>query len=242
MSRWDIFEAIAKKTLISTDEEKKTLWARITDPKKERWDKNLPNGIKLNARVELPLLEMNYGNSLKGFNMVQPFTKGTITAIGRMDIGGGLSLYRAYMSSDDSNDVNQVIQFEMIEDSENFTSYIYTKGETVYPQNDDEWDFWLNDDNGAIGNDTITAPNGAVYYRVLQATNNGHVHPVETDEIISTDIYDGNTSTVKHTMMIYSRILSNDIVEYLMVSAAQEDDTQIEFLFGVEVITDIKIY
>lgn len=204
-----------------------------------RVDENLPLGLRLNGMIEISAVDFILaGEKLK---IRPPVSAEVIVSYGRFPIGGVI-VHRFYFSS---NEIPYMLQVAadpggVIEECKVFMAY-----DEIYPQ---DWDFWLSEKDGYIGLNLFQLKDQTQYVRVwendereavLDQNRDGgaitHIPPVQFLETLYYDPYGERTETLKHDAMLYGRHVDQDVDEYLLVAAVNENDgASVQIMVGLE--------
>ena len=107
----------------------------------------------------------------------------------------------------------------------------------VYPASEDEWGFWLDDEDGYIGYPTFEA-RGALYQR-LWSPGRTRIPPLSVvEDVVRAD---GGRNRVEHSLMLYGRPVDapgGEVTEYLAVSAICTEDgvAWIDLMLGIDLL------
>jgi hypothetical protein len=207
-----------------------------------RIDMDLPLGFRINALVEIPQVDFILaGDQLK---IKHPGLSNSVSAMGKFPMGQYM-WYRFYLPTTEKLYMLQVIMGEnkRVGDCKLFMPY-----DEVYPENSDEWDFWLSPNDGYIGYSEFKLKDETSYARewqggteqVLEDDGRGNritrIQPYEMLETVYFDPYGKESDTVRHTSMMYSRWINHDLQEYLLVSADEDKDGA-----AIEIMTGVKL-
>jgi hypothetical protein len=152
-----------------------------------------------------------------------------ISAIGEFHCLG-LTFYRFYVKDLENNE--WILQ--VADDKEDTEVVLYQTLDEVYP---DDWDFWLNEENGLIGYKDFHTPDQVDYFRVLRNPGPDYVNPIEFRESIRGS---DDSFFIDYAMMLYIReiTLTGDEVlnEYLLVSREEDEEgAMVRIMAGVPV-------
>lgn len=206
---------------------------------KERKDKDLPLGIRLNGIVEIPRVDFVLG---EGDLKIKPPSSGEIvTSFGSFLVGGS-TVHRFYMPGSEDLWMLQVVtdSKQLVQECKFFMAY-----DEIYPE---DWGFWLSQTDGYIGLSIFQTKDGAQYFRVwedqdaelvVEEDNRGNkltrIPPVQFIETIYIDPYGQKTETVKYDSMLYGRRVNDNVDEYLLVSAVDETSgASVQIMVGIE--------
>jgi hypothetical protein len=124
------------------------------------------------------------------------------------------------------------------------TCKLFAPLDEVYPE---DWDFWLSPRDGYIGYSEFQIKDGTSYFRVWddpersvvigeddQGNKITRVPPIEFLETVNLDEYGKEREMVRHTGMLYSRRISPDLNEFVLVSAVDtEDGASVQIMAGI---------
>ncbi len=181
------------------------------------------------------------GNDLK---LTHPGTSNSILSYGTFPVGDSI-VHRFYLDAPAQPYMLQVAvdAKKMVEECKLFMPY-----DEVYPQNSEDWAFWLADSDGYIGLSVFQVKDGTQYARVwendgaetvVQEDESGNritrIPPVQFEETIYLDPYGKETETVKYESMLYGRHVNDNLDEYILLSAVDEQDgASIQIMVGIE--------
>ena len=231
---WNILRKVGLKKF----DDVKDSFSRITD---ERIDLDLPLGLRFNCLVEIP--EVDFILSGDELEIKHPGAANSVISYGNFPVGDSL-VHRFYLNHPDHVYMLQVItdSRKIVEEAKLFMSY-----DEVFPQDGESWDFWLSDQDGYIGLNVFDSKVGKRYYRVWEnpdamkvleqdASGNqiNRIPPLSFLENLRMDPYGKNSETIKYDSMLYGRHVSDNVDEYLMLSATQESDgASIQIMVGI---------
>jgi hypothetical protein len=202
--------------------------------KKERFDLNLPLNFALDRGVLIdntPFILAGEDNLL----VMTPNGEGKIVSIGQIDInlGGDFKIYRFYLQY--QNDQDAMIQLVQDKANGDIIEILYLKViDEVYPENSNDWDMWINDENGLLGYKDFNTPGGITYLRTLPEHGGEKVDPIYMKEHISIDPFNSNEMETDHEMVFYGRAINEDVSEYCIVSQENDDEGEyIRILIGI---------
>ena len=137
---WRIFKAVAAKKAGDL----KGLFTG--GKKKDAVDRDLPLGLHLGAKITLDETAfLLHGGELKfGF----PGREQLVRAYGRIELSGPVA-HRLYLESESEG--QSLLELVTDEHGHLEETRLFCSLDTVYPQDADEWDFWLNPSDGSIG-------------------------------------------------------------------------------------------
>ena len=184
-------------------------------PEMERVDRNLPLGIKIHCMIRLDETRFILaGDKLK----VESPGGGThtVTAAEKLMIGDS-RIYRVYLESNENKN-HSILQIPM-DNNEISSITLYRIIDEIYPASDEEWDQWLNSENGLIGyrDFQISNDDGSVTeYVRLWGGQEDYAEPYSFESTIALDPYGTTGVRTESTGMIYGRDADNDLREYLL--------------------------
>ncbi len=242
-STWNIFKKIGQKKV---NEYKENIGKSFS----ERIDVDLPLGLRFNCLVEAPEVDF----ILAGSDLLTkyPGSSCSVVSIGKFIVGDSM-VYRFYLDSSAGPYLLQVAvdSKKIIEECKLFMPY-----DEIYPANPDDWAFWLAEEDGYIGLSVFDTKNSIRFFRVWE--DQGSVRIVEQDpsgasidrippvrfiEKIYLDPYGEKTETVTYDAMLYGRQVTENVDEFLMISAVdQSDGASVQIMVGVELApTSLKV-
>jgi len=206
----------------------------VFEKKPDPVDQNLPLNIKFNSIIEFDKTLFLLNENL---NMKFPGKKNIVKGIGKSILFDHLDMYQFYLESEEGNESTlQIIKFE--NDKQLECRLLRTLDEE-FPSNDEEWDFWLNDENGSIGLDSFKLKNAEdndLYSRTWDDNGPEHINPIFVSEKIYLDKYDDNPVETKHDLMLYSKAINDDQLEYILVSAEEDkNSSMVRISTGIDV-------
>jgi hypothetical protein len=194
----------------------------------DRIDKELPLGLRIRGLVDIPQVDFILaGDALK---IRHPGPNCIVASYGYSVMGKSM-VHRFYLQAADDVYMLQIVTDEqkIIDECRLFMTY-----DEVYP---DDWNFWLSDRDGYIGYEVFQLKDGTQYYRVWedpeaevvveqdeQGNRITRIPPVEFLETVYHDPYGKQSETVKCDSMLYGRNVNENVDEYLLVSAVNEQD------------------
>ena len=144
---------------------------------------------------------------------------------------GGVEAHRYYLSGTGGS-LAGVIQVVDRDECRYFRPF-----DEVYPGNEAEWGFWLDEADGYIGYPVFEAK--GVRYQRVWSPGAGRIPPLWFEETV--DRVDGGRGTAEHTAMLYARQLDSPGGpggEYLLVSAVQAADGSawVDLMLGIDLL------
>lgn len=229
MGAWGIFKVIAEK--------KKEQLKRFFSPEKppQPIDEGLPFNIFVGSTLvvsEIPFLLGADQLTIKhpeGENIVHAFSKTAFDSS---------LMYRFYVGmGSDAEHVIQIITGEkgVVEEFRLFRTYA-----EVFPESENEWDFWIGEADGSIGLKQFQDRDGKLFERLWSRSDDPRVAPVQFNETINLDRYGQDYINVKHGAMLYGRVAVEtqelSLNEYMLLSfeAHGEKDNKIHIMSGID--------
>ncbi|MGC8602488.1 MAG: DUF2491 family protein [Desulfomonilaceae bacterium] len=242
-STWNLFKKIGQKKV---DEFKGSFGKSFS----ERIDADLPLGLRFNCLVELPEVDFILAGS--DLLIKYPGPDCSVISIGKFSVGDYMA-YRFYMDCSKGPYMLQVVADEkkIIEECKLFMPY-----DEIFPVDSDGWSFWLAEEDGYIGLSIFDTKTSIRFFRVwenteavriVQQDESGsqidRIPPVPFVETIYLDPYGEKTETVTYDTMLYGRQVTENVNEFLMISAADKSNgASIQIMVGLELApTSIKI-
>lgn len=206
---------------------------------RERIDKNLPLGIRIQGIVEIPQVDFILGG--ESLKIRHPGSGNVVVSYGTFPVGGSVT-HRFYLNAADLVYMLQIVTDRNlgIEECKLFMPY-----DEIYPQ---DWGFWLSDKDGYIGYESFQTKDGVRYDRVwdneegkvvVESDDQGNqitrIPPFEYLETIYLSPYGDESETVKYDSMLYGRQVNENVDEYLLLSAVNEKEgASVQILVGIE--------
>lgn len=190
-----------------------------------------PLGLKVGRFFKIN----NYDIVLEGEKYSADFSQGNknnqIVAYGKFN-ADNLVVHRFYSQDEDMLEiVTSKYSNDDIKEIKFFTLY-----DEVYPATKEDWDFWLHEDEGIIGDPVFMNKEDKEFFRAW-GDSDSHIPPAIFNEAIK-DL-NGETYRTEHQCMLYFRdIDENDVSkkEYLLVSAEEnEQKLVVELMVGVDI-------
>lgn len=229
---WSLFKRIGKKKIDQRKESSKRSGL-------ERIDKDLPLGLRINGIVDFSQVDFILGGA--DLKVTYPGTGNVISSYGYFSMGRS-DVKRFYFDSS-----NGVYMLQVVTDRNNAVEEckLFLPYDEVFPE---DWGFWLADEDGYIGLDSFQLKDGTQYYRVwenedamriVEEDDQGNrltrIPPAEFLETIYLDSYGEQTETVKYSSMLYGRSVTEEVNEFLLVSAVEEQEgASIQIMVGIE--------
>ncbi|MCX5874216.1 MAG: DUF2491 family protein [Deltaproteobacteria bacterium] len=231
-STWSIFKKIGQKKV---DDYRESFGKSFSD----RIDRDLPLGLRFNCLVEVPEVDF----ILAGADLLTkyPGTGCSVVSYGKFPVGDSM-LHRFYLDSSAGPYMLQVVadSKKVIEECKLFMPY-----DEIYPE---DWGFWLAEQDGYIGLNVFDTKNSVRFFRVWEnpeatrivesdgaGTQIDRIPPVRFVETLYIDPFGEKTETLNYESMLYGRNVSENVDEYLMISAVDESDgASVQIMVGVE--------
>lgn len=208
---WDIAKRVAKK--------KANAAMSFFKKKPERIDKDVPLRLRIGAGVSIDKTAFILaGEDVFSQN---PGKDNVVTAIGMIDFNE-FKIYRAYLENLEGDHSCVQVIYNPEEDSIEQVSILSTMDE-VYPQDNEEWDEWLDEKEGHIGM-TPFYPDEDVQFDRVWGEGSEKIQPETFTEIIYSDAYGEEGLKIEHQAMLYAREVENGFVEELVISAEEDDE------------------
>jgi len=208
--------------------------------KQGRVDEDLPFNLKINSMIKINESKFIInGDALKiaspgGGNQ-------TVIAVEKFKIGE-LKVYRFYLEGNDSK--AQSILQDNVDKGEVTGIRLYRIIDEVYPAGEDDWDVWLNSENGLIGykDFRITNEDGTeTYYRRFWGGDGEYTDPIRFDSTVIFDPYGASGMKTRSRGMVYGRDVTDSLQEYLFIvqeSLLNDDgeikEAKIELMAGID--------
>ena len=213
MSGWTIFKAVvkSKKDKLFEKEDKRPLL-----------DTELPLGIRIGSKVSFETTPFVIHSNLL---MSAPSGDFIVSAWEEMELSEDTKCHRFFLTSEKESDRNVMLQ-AVVEKSTVNECKLFDVYDEITPSCDDEWEFWLDDETGAIGraNFGIDPDNGdhVDFYRdgAWADSEEERIYPFEFSGLVRTHSKDDDPSSLSHQMMMYGRHIDEreDMAEYCLLS------------------------
>jgi hypothetical protein len=208
--------------------------------KKKRVDSAIPLGLKINSIVKIDETKfmLNEGN-LK----VQSPGPGThtVVAAGKYTLGP-MSNYNVFLQSTMDKEDESIIQI-VVENTDIISLAYYRVIDEIFPASDEEWGTWLDYETGLIGYKDFIIDGELEYRRTIGGPDVNYVEPLEFTETIALDPYGMDGMRVDCLSMRYGREVSQDMMEYLVVTMEKVmdefgavKDAGITIMAGIELV------
>ena len=201
-------------------------------------DRNLPFGLHIDGKIDITTLLPEGMDPLftQGAHIVEGFSEVTIM---------GQQCFRVLIFPEDGGSGSYLLICQM--EQETFVRWFVNIDE-VFPSSNEDWDFWLSDQDGSIGIQQFQSKDGVLFERLWGAPEESIIEPVCFDErLVLNRFDDSETKLVEHRSMLYGRAVADDVWpcdEYVLLSACSEcDGSYISIDVGVDLdfITNIKV-
>jgi hypothetical protein len=197
----------------------------------QRIDGNWPMGLRLGCTVRIdPSLFILAGDAI---NVAQPSGDCAVSAAGSYAYGGA-TFHRIFVK--DLAGQEFCLQLGVEADGRVAEAILYQMLDEVFPESSDDWDNWLNDENGLIGYRDFSTPDGTGYQRMWDPNGADHIEPREYEERLTDDPYVEQVMNLAHAAMLYARRVDDTTVEYALVDKIEDDDgASVQISAGIEV-------
>ena len=201
-------------------------------------DRNLPFGLHLDGKIEISSLLPDVMNPLftQGAHLVEGFSEVTIM---------GQECFRVLILPEVGGTGSYLLICQM--DQETLVRWFVNIDE-VFPSSNEEWDFWLSDEDGSIGIQQFQSKEGVLFDRLWGAPEDSIVEPVCFDErLVLNRFDDSETKMIEHRSMLYGRAVEDDICpcnQYMLLSACTERGgsyVSIDVGVDLDLNTNIKV-
>ncbi len=223
---WRVFKAVAAKKTGDL----KGLFAG--KKRQESVDRDLPLGLHIGSKITLD--ETAFLLHGMDFKFDFPGKEQLVRAYGRIELSGPVA-HRFYLESE--TEAQSLL--ELVTDAQGNLeeTRLFSSLDTVYPQDAEEWDFWLNPSDGSIGLSCFETKDGTAYDRAWGEGEPPYEPPVEFGETVYLDCHGETRTEVKHAAMLYGRWISeaDDLAEYTLLSAEEHaDGACVQILVGID--------
>jgi len=181
-------------------------------------DRGLPFGLHLDGKIEITTLlpEVMTPLFVQGAHMIEGFSEVTLM---------GYQCFRVLVHSEQEDAGSYLLICQ--KDHETLVRWFVNIDE-VFPSSSEEWDFWLNDEDGSIGIRQFQMKDGTLFDRLWGAREESIVEPVCFEERLVLNRFDDSaTIFMEHRSMLYGREVEDDVWpcnEYVLLSACTERD------------------
>jgi hypothetical protein len=202
-------------------------------------DKDLPLGLCIDCKIEI------HPSLPQGMNMKPLGRTHLVQAFSRAVVSGKTS-FKVLLHSEEGEEISYLwIQ----EDAKGLAVRWFVTLDEVFPENDEEWDFWFADKDGSIGLPEFQTKDGISYQRLWQPGSAWRIEPVSYTETMFPDRYDSSKRfDVAHDCMLYGRNVGNDASardELIMLSGVKEPEgNHIAIDIGIDLdpTTDLSVH
>lgn len=233
-STWSIFSAIASKKA----GEVKGWFKGEKNP--EFIDKGLPLGLHIEAKLELDNTPfILHKNKLK---ITFPGKVNYVVAWVKIEWKGFI-IHHFYIESEGEKE-KSVIRIVMEKD-EIIECRLFRSFDEVYPQNSDEWGFWLNETDGQIGwGGFKTKDDETLYERLWESDGGDFVSPYVFKESVYLDREGASVCKIEDTAMMYAQSIQKEtksksqFLEFILLQCEENKSTggaHIHILVGVDI-------
>ena len=201
-------------------------------------DHNLPLGLHLDALIELDqtLFILAGDGQLK---LAFPGIRNVVAAMGYMRLDQWI-VRHFYLHSERDAEEQSVLRIVTEGDKNPAVTEcrLFRSLDEVYPASNEEWDFWLSEQDGSIGLAQFQTQDGTLYDRLWDADNPARIAPYLFQEKIYLDRYGTQIKSVSHQSMVYGRQAVADplVNEYILLSLEEENfnEARINILVGID--------
>jgi len=229
MTIWELIKARREKSL-----QEKLTARQMANP----LDRGLPFGLHLDGKLEIAILLPEPINPLfaQGAHIIEGFSEVTLM---------GYKCFRVLLRPEQGETGSYFLISQ--KDDETLVRWFINVDE-VFPSSDEEWDFWLSDEDGSIGIQQFQSKDGELFDRLWGAREESMVEPVCFEErLVLNRFDDSETKSIEHRSMLYGREVRDDICpcdEYVLLSACKEDDgsyVSIDVGVDLDINANIKV-
>ena len=229
MTIWELIKAKREKS-----RQEKLTALQMANP----LDRNLPFGLHLDGKIEITTLLPEVMDPLftQGAHLVAGFSEVTIM---------GQQCFRVLILPEHGDTGSYLLICPM--DQETLVRWFVNIDE-VFPSSNEEWDFWLSDQDGSIGIQQFQSKDGELFDRLWGAPEESLVEPVCFDErLVLSRFDDSETKLIEHRSMLYGRAVADDVWpcdQYVLLSACTEPDgsyVSIDVGVDLDFHTNIKV-
>lgn len=181
----------------------------------------IPLGLRVGAFIDIHALDYLIYESM--MFMKAPREEGVVQTIGKIQIDD-MIIWRCYIGIDGAA---EDCMLQICEDNGVLIECcIFTEYDEIYPHVEEEWDIWMDDEDGHVGSPTFSLTEEDVtmsYGRTIANDVERRIDPIECKERIfnNNDVPTKEHGTYKHDLMMYSRVIedSDEVAEYLILGA-----------------------
>lgn len=232
MGSWHILRAIASKKA----GEAKGFFKKKKQA--EPIDRKLPFDIHLGSSIEFDQSPyIVYGDKLK---LSSPGETCIVTALGKIELDAS-RVYRFYLYDSENEENTSMLQIVVDEDnSEIEECRLFKTEDEIFPEDQNEWGFWLDEEEGYIGWHSFQDKTENIYQRIWGEEDAEREEPVSFSETVFLDKYGENVSTIDNTAMLYGRWIDeeNEMAELILISAEEsgDDSALVEIYAGIDIL------
>lgn len=236
MSTWRILRNVAKN---KTEPIYKIFGGKVESEPEDK----LPLGIHLGGKIQIEQTSFLLGR--KGeipLQLESPGKELIVIAYGQIKYDNA-KIYRIYLESVDSS--KEAI-LQIVEEDGNISEVrLFRSIDEIYPADEDEWAFWLADDDGYIGlnefslkEDDFPDSTPPAYFRVWGDESQYRVQPLEWIEFLHFAQDESQIMKITHQIMLYGRWVNedNDIAEYALLDMEESsEEACVNVFLGIEI-------
>lgn len=234
MGIWHIVRAIAAK---KTGEAKGFLKKK---KQVEAIDKKLPFDIHIGSSIKFDQSPyIVYSGKLK---ISSPGESCIVAAYGKIELDASL-VHRFYLYDNDNEENTSILQIIVDEDNSGVEECRLFKSEDeIFPDDQEEWAFWLDEEEGYIGWNIFQDKKENIYDRIWGKEDTERIEPVCFSETVFLDKYGENVSLVENTAMLYGRWIdeANEMAELILISAEESgnDSALVQIYAGIDILPE----
>jgi hypothetical protein len=195
MGAWGIFKVIAEKK----KQQVKDFFSGDKPP--EPADEGLPFNIFVGSTIAVSEIPFTIGGD--NLSVKQPEGDNVVHAFSKTPIDSSI-IYRFYVGV--GSDAEHMIQIITDEKGTMEECRLFRTHAEVFPESQDEWDFWIGEEDGYIGLQQFQDRDGTLFERLWSGSDEPRVEPVRFTEIINLDRYARDSVAVEHEDMLYGRV------------------------------------
>lgn len=229
MGAWGIFKVIAEKK----KQQVKGFFNREKPP--QLLDEGLPFNIFVGSTIAVSEIPFVLGGDRLALK--QPEGENIVHAFSKTPIGSSI-IYRFYVGM--GSDAEHMIQIITDEKGTVDECRLFRTHAEVFPESQEEWDFWIGEQEGYIGLNQFQDQDGTLFERLWSGSDQVRVEPVRFTEIINLDRYGQDHISVDHEAMLYGRVAREEqnltLNEYMLLSfeSHDEQDYKIHIMSGID--------
>lgn len=220
MTIWELIKAKREKV-----RQQKATALQMASP----LDHCLPFGLHLDGKIEITTLLPEAMNHLfiQGAHLIEGFSKMTLM---------GYQCFRVLIRPEHGERGSYLLICQ--KDHETLVRWFINIDE-VFPASDEEWDFWLSEEDGSIGIQQFQSKDGALFDRLWGDKESSIVEPVRFKErLVLNRFDDSETKAMTNLSMLYGRTVGDDLCscdEYALLSACKErEGSHVSIDIGVD--------